>query len=150
YRYLAHLTGDRDLAEDLASATFERALRAWARFDPSRGEPRVWLLQIARRLALDHFRGDGPRPVREAPYAGAHGEAPPGPARPRGRAWAAARPAAPRRPRAAHPRRARGARAAGRARPGRAGGRGAHGRLGVRGRDPAPPRPRQAQGRGRP
>jgi RNA polymerase sigma-70 factor, ECF subfamily len=79
YRYLAHLTGDRDLAEDLASATFERALRAWGRFDPSRGEPRVWLLRIARRLALDHFRGEGRRRVRETRYAVAHGDAAPAP-----------------------------------------------------------------------
>jgi RNA polymerase sigma-70 factor (ECF subfamily) len=79
YRYLAHLTGDRDLAEDLASATFERALRAWGRFDPSRGEPRVWLLRIARRQALDHFRGEGRRRVRETRYAVAHGDEAPGP-----------------------------------------------------------------------
>ena len=37
HRYLCHLTGDRDLADDLTSATFERALRDWGRYDPARG-----------------------------------------------------------------------------------------------------------------
>ena len=37
HRYLCHLVGDRHLADDLTSATFERALRDWRRFDPERG-----------------------------------------------------------------------------------------------------------------
>ena len=48
FRYLAHLVGDRHLAEDLTSATFERALRDWHRYDPRRGRPSVWLVEIAR------------------------------------------------------------------------------------------------------
>jgi RNA polymerase sigma-70 factor (ECF subfamily) len=69
YRYLAHLVGDRHLAEDLASATFERALRDWRRFDPAKGRPAVWLVEIARRVALDHFRREGRRRAREERYA---------------------------------------------------------------------------------
>ena len=42
--------------EDLTQATFERALRAWARFDPSRASARTWLLAIARKLLVDHIR----------------------------------------------------------------------------------------------
>ncbi len=68
-RYLAHLTGDRDLAEDLTSATFERALRDWSRYDPGRATPIVWLIEVARRVALDHFRRDGRRRAREERYA---------------------------------------------------------------------------------
>jgi RNA polymerase sigma-70 factor (ECF subfamily) len=69
YRYLVHLAGDRDLAEDLTSATFERALRDWPRYDPRRARVSVWLIQIARQTALDHFRSDGRRRAREQRYA---------------------------------------------------------------------------------
>jgi RNA polymerase sigma factor (sigma-70 family) len=43
-------------AEDLTSATFERVLRAWKAFDPSRGSERAWILAIARNLLVDHYR----------------------------------------------------------------------------------------------
>ena len=69
FRYLAHLTGSRDLAEDLTSATFERALRDWHRFDPARARVSVWLVEIARRIALDHFRSESRRRSREERYA---------------------------------------------------------------------------------
>jgi len=65
YRYLLALTRDAALADDLTSATFERALREWRRFDPVRGRPRPWLIEIARRLALDHFRAERRRRGRE-------------------------------------------------------------------------------------
>jgi RNA polymerase sigma factor (sigma-70 family) len=45
-------------AEDLTQRTFERALRAWGRFDPERAPVRVWLLTIARNLLIDHYRAD--------------------------------------------------------------------------------------------
>ena len=68
-RYLSHLVADRGLAEDLTSDTFERALRAWASFDPRRGTPLVWLIGIARRIALDHFRSERRRRGRETRWA---------------------------------------------------------------------------------
>jgi RNA polymerase sigma factor (sigma-70 family) len=79
HRYLCHLVGDRHLADDLTSATFERALRDWPRFDPGRGRPAVWLIEVARRVALDHFRRDGRRRAREERYAAGVPEAVPGP-----------------------------------------------------------------------
>lgn len=45
-------------AEDLTQRTFERALRAWGRYDPERAPVRVWLLTIARNLLIDHYRAD--------------------------------------------------------------------------------------------
>jgi RNA polymerase sigma-70 factor (ECF subfamily) len=45
-------------AEDLTQRTFERALRAWGRYDPERAPARVWLLTIARNLLIDHYRAD--------------------------------------------------------------------------------------------
>ena len=84
HRYLCHLTGDRDLADDLTSATFERALRDWARYDPARGRPSVWLVEVARRVALDHFRKDGRRRAREERYAAGVPASVPGPSEPGG------------------------------------------------------------------
>ncbi len=69
YRYLLYLTKDGTLAEDLTADTFERALRLWARFDPSRGAVRTWLCQLARTAALDHFRAERRRRGREERYA---------------------------------------------------------------------------------
>ena len=65
YGYLVWFTGDRAAAEDLAGETFERALRLWHRFDPDRGSARTWLCQVARTVALDHFRSERRRTRRE-------------------------------------------------------------------------------------
>ena len=70
HAYLVYLTGERTLAEDLTSETFERAFRAWRRFDPRRGSAKTWLCQIARSTALDHFRAEKRRRRREDVYAG--------------------------------------------------------------------------------
>jgi RNA polymerase sigma factor (sigma-70 family) len=56
YAFLAYRVHDRHLAEDLTQLAFERALRAWPRFDPSKGSERNWLLAIARNLIIDHHR----------------------------------------------------------------------------------------------
>jgi RNA polymerase sigma-70 factor (ECF subfamily) len=69
YRYLLYLTKDGTLAEDLTADTFERALKAWPRFDPRRGSARTWLCQLARSSALDHFRAERRRHGREDRYA---------------------------------------------------------------------------------
>ena len=65
YGYLLYMTRDRETAEDLASSTFEKAVRLWARFDPARGTARTWLLGIARTTALDWFRSESRRRRRE-------------------------------------------------------------------------------------
>lgn len=65
YGFLAYRVGDRDLAEDLTQATFERALRAWSRFDPRRASERTWLLAIARNLLIDHHRRERNRRTEE-------------------------------------------------------------------------------------
>jgi RNA polymerase sigma-70 factor (ECF subfamily) len=65
YRYLTWFTGDRLLAEELTAETFERGLRLWSRYDPRRGSERTWLCQVARTVALDHFRSERRRRRRE-------------------------------------------------------------------------------------
>lgn len=46
----------RETAEDLTSATFERVIRSWKRFDPARASERTWILAIARNQLTDHHR----------------------------------------------------------------------------------------------
>jgi RNA polymerase sigma factor (sigma-70 family) len=52
YRYLVRLTGDGDLAADLAQETFVR----WVEREPDRDNPRAWLYTVATNLARDHGR----------------------------------------------------------------------------------------------
>jgi RNA polymerase sigma-70 factor, ECF subfamily len=59
YAFFAYRVGNRGDAEDLTQQTFERALRAWPRFDPKRAPLGVWLMAIARNLLIDHYRADG-------------------------------------------------------------------------------------------
>jgi RNA polymerase sigma-70 factor (ECF subfamily) len=61
YAFFAYRVGSRADAEDLTQATFERALRAWQRFDPRRASAATWLLTIARNLLIDHLRRDASR-----------------------------------------------------------------------------------------
>jgi RNA polymerase sigma factor (sigma-70 family) len=61
YGFVAYRIGDRAEAEDVTQQTFERAMKAWGRFDPSRAQPRTWLLAIARNLIIDHYRRDRSR-----------------------------------------------------------------------------------------
>jgi RNA polymerase sigma-70 factor, ECF subfamily len=70
YGFVAYRLGDRYAAEDLTQATFERALRAWSRFDRRRASEGTWLLVIARNLLIDHYRRDRARliePIDEHP-----------------------------------------------------------------------------------
>jgi RNA polymerase sigma factor (sigma-70 family) len=69
HAYLVYMTHSREAAEDLTAETFERALRQWARFDPRRGSAKTWLCQVARTIALDHFRAEQRRRRRESAYA---------------------------------------------------------------------------------
>jgi len=72
YGYLAYRVSSRAEAEDLTQATFERALRAWNRYDARRASVRTWLLTIARNLLIDQRRkGGGRRSVSlESPSIG--------------------------------------------------------------------------------
>jgi RNA polymerase sigma factor (sigma-70 family) len=61
YGFLAYRVPSRADAEDLTQQTFERALRAWGRFDPQRAPVGAWLLSIAHNLLIDHYRADRSR-----------------------------------------------------------------------------------------
>jgi len=59
FAFLVYRTGDRVQAEDLLADTFERALRARARFDRRRGSVKTWLYSIALNLLRDDVRRSG-------------------------------------------------------------------------------------------
>jgi RNA polymerase sigma-70 factor (ECF subfamily) len=54
-RYLLHLTGHRDLAEDAFQETWIRVLERGSQYD-GRHEFSTWLFAIARNLVIDHLR----------------------------------------------------------------------------------------------
>jgi RNA polymerase sigma-70 factor (ECF subfamily) len=69
FRFLHQLTRHRQDAEDLTQQTFLKAFRHLASFDPER--PMInWLLTIARRTALNHFRAARPTTVLPEVLAG--------------------------------------------------------------------------------
>lgn len=57
YRYVRFRVATREMAEDVTSEVFLKALRAFRRYDPERAAPRTWLLRIARNAVTDHLRG---------------------------------------------------------------------------------------------
>ena len=57
YAYVAYRIGDGPDAEDVTSATFERALRYRSSFDPRRGDVVSWLIGISRRCIADAMLG---------------------------------------------------------------------------------------------
>ncbi len=68
YGFFAYRMRNRADAEDLTQQTFERALKSWSRYDPSRAKVGTWLLVIARNLLVDHYRADrstGQQPLDE-------------------------------------------------------------------------------------
>lgn len=72
YAYVAYRMGDGPEAEDVTSATFERALRYRGGYDPAKGDPLAWLFGIARRCVSEalverSLRGSGELPDIESP-----------------------------------------------------------------------------------
>jgi len=63
FRYIAVRVGYTDIAEDLTSETFVRALRGADKF-ADQGKPLgAWLFRIAHNLAVDHLRSAKRRPM---------------------------------------------------------------------------------------
>jgi RNA polymerase sigma-70 factor, ECF subfamily len=74
YGFFGYRLGSREDAEDLTQITFERALKAWARFDEGRASGNAWLMAIARNLLVDHYRHRGA--AREQPIESEDGAEP--------------------------------------------------------------------------
>ena len=60
FNYFRYRGFERATAEDLTSATFEKAWRARGRYRKDRAAVSTWLLAIARNVAIDHFRRSRP------------------------------------------------------------------------------------------
>jgi RNA polymerase sigma-70 factor (ECF subfamily) len=58
-RYLVHLVGNRELAEDLFQETWVRVLERGHQYD-GKHEFSLWLFTVARNLAIDHLRRKNP------------------------------------------------------------------------------------------
>lgn len=56
YRFVRFRVATREVAEDVTSTVFMKALRSYHRYDPHRASPRTWLLRIARNAVTDHLR----------------------------------------------------------------------------------------------
>jgi RNA polymerase sigma-70 factor (ECF subfamily) len=56
YGFFGYHRLSRQDAEDLTQGTFERATRAFGRYDPARAGPKTWLMAIAHNLLIDHYR----------------------------------------------------------------------------------------------
>ena len=72
FGFLMYRLGDRALAEDVLADTFERVLRARARFDARRGSEKTWIYSIALNRVRDLARrGDAERRALEGVAGGA-------------------------------------------------------------------------------
>jgi RNA polymerase sigma factor (sigma-70 family) len=58
YGFFAYWLRSRADAEDLTQLTFERAWKAWDRYDETRASIATWLMVIARNLLVDHSRAN--------------------------------------------------------------------------------------------
>lgn len=56
FRYVRFRVATREVAEDVTSEVFMKALRSLHRYDPNRASSRTWLLRIARNAVTDHLR----------------------------------------------------------------------------------------------
>ena len=56
FKFFLYRIGDRTVAEDLVSDTFERVLRARGRFDPRRGSEAAWIYSVALNRLRDYAR----------------------------------------------------------------------------------------------
>jgi RNA polymerase sigma-70 factor, ECF subfamily len=66
YNFFRYRVGDGPLAEDLTSATFEKAWRNRHRYRRDLSAFSTWLFTIARRVAIDYYRQQRPEVALEA------------------------------------------------------------------------------------
>ncbi len=65
YRYLYYRTGDAMTAEDLTSEVFLKMVRALPSYRIGNVPFQAWLFQIARNMAIDHYRRNQHYPLVE-------------------------------------------------------------------------------------
>lgn len=56
YQFIYFKTHQKEIAEDLTSMTFMKALKSIDKFNLKKGSFKTWLYQIARNTVIDHYR----------------------------------------------------------------------------------------------
>ncbi|OGO31260.1 MAG: hypothetical protein A2Z29_09230 [Chloroflexi bacterium RBG_16_56_11] len=56
FRYIRFRITEKDLAEDLTSVVFEKALTKFTTYTPEKATFSTWIFRIARNTLIDHFR----------------------------------------------------------------------------------------------
>lgn len=62
YNYIWYRVNHKEIAEDLTSLVFEKAMIRMDQFDPEKGMMEVWMISIARNIVTDYFRSVKRRP----------------------------------------------------------------------------------------
>ncbi len=63
FRYVRYRVNELQVAEDLTSTTFEKALVNFERYSADRAAFSTWVFSIARNVVIDHYRVRGRRPT---------------------------------------------------------------------------------------
>jgi len=58
FRYFRYRGADPETANDLASSTFEQALKNLSSYDPHKGQIQTWLFAIAHNLGINHWKAE--------------------------------------------------------------------------------------------
>ena len=58
FRYFRYRGVDPETANDLASSTFEQALKNLSSYDPHKGQIQTWLFAIAHNLGINHWKAE--------------------------------------------------------------------------------------------
>jgi RNA polymerase sigma-70 factor (ECF subfamily) len=56
FNYISYRVNDKQVAEDLTSAIFEKALTKFKTFDAEKAAFSTWIFTIARNMLIDHYR----------------------------------------------------------------------------------------------
>ena len=56
YRYISFRISDDNMAQDLTSVVFEKALTKFEVFNPQKASFSTWIFTIARNTVIDHYR----------------------------------------------------------------------------------------------
>ena len=57
YRYITFRIRDENMAQELTSMVFEKALTKFDSFNPQKASFSTWIFTIARNTVIDHYRG---------------------------------------------------------------------------------------------
>jgi RNA polymerase sigma-70 factor (ECF subfamily) len=78
FRYISYRVNDIQLAEDLTSEVFVKALKGFSSYRSDRASFSTWIMSIARHTLIDHYRVDAKRqvvPLEKAAEASSEGVA---------------------------------------------------------------------------